>query len=170
MVKAALKKSSSPSQLEVLHSILNAANDGCLLHKLYIEERISETHFQAGLAFAKLYSLAMRSFGIHNRIRSACQTWDQIHGLCYDHFSSTKIEGLWRYMLKALDPVYHQGIPMRNIAFSLVLTMESQKQYTLTDIRETLEYLQTIWEKIEAGPYALGLFVYEQRPPHARLH
>lgn len=170
MGKTILKKSTSSNQLDALHSILNAANDGCFLHRLYIEERISEPHFQAGLAFAKLYSLAMRSFGIHNRIRSACQTWDQLHGLCYDYFSNAKIEGLWRYMLKALDPVYHQGVPMRNIAFSLVLTMESQKQYTITDIRETLEYLQGVWEKIEEGPYALGLFVGDQRPPYARLH
>ncbi len=170
MVKIVSKKSRSSVQLDAFHSILNAANDGCLLHQLYIEEHISEPQFHAGLAFAKLYSLAMRSFGIHNRVRSACQTWDQIHGVAYDDFSNKKTEGLWRYILKALDPVYHQGTPMRNIAFSLVMTMEVQKQYTTADIRETLDYLHTIWEKIEAGPYRLGLFVYEQQPQYSRLH
>lgn len=170
MVKMALKKAGSFHQRDELHSILNAARDGCLLHQLYIEGRICDSHFQAGLAFAKLYSLAMRSFGIHNRIRSACQTWDRIHGLCFDHFSNTKIEGLWKYILKALDPIYHKGIPMHGIAFSLVLTMEVQKPYALTDIRKTLEYLQDIWEKIESSPYRLGLYVFEQQHLHARLH
>ena len=168
MVKIAPKKAAL--QLDALHSILSAANDGCLLHRLYIEGQISDSHFHAGLAFAKLYGLAMRSFGIHNRVRSACQTWDQIHGITYDHFSNSKIEGLWRYMLKALDPVYHQGVPMRGIAFSLVLTVESPKKYTTAEIRKTLEYLQDAWENIETGPYQLGLYVFEQRPSLARMH
>ena len=55
--------------------IVNAAADGCFLHQLYLDNSICEEHFHAGLAFAKLYGLAMRSFGIHNRVKSACQTW-----------------------------------------------------------------------------------------------
>ncbi len=171
MVKAMPKKTHQTVQTQdSAQSIINAANEGCLLHQFYLDEFISEAQFQSGLAFAKLYSLAMRSFGIHNRVRTASQSWDQLHGIAYDQFSSAKIEGIWRYILKALDPIYHHGIPMRDIAFNLVLTTEFPKQYTATDIRKTLSYLHTIWEKIEISPYRLGLFVCEQRPIYLRLH
>jgi hypothetical protein len=170
MVKIALKKANSVDQQEALHRVIDAAREGCILHQLYLEGRIDDSHFQAGLAFAKLYHLAMRSFGIHNRIRSACQTWEQFHGIAYDPFSNTKIEGLWRYILKALNPIYHQGVPMHGIALSLVLTTTWQKQYSLINIRKTLEYLSTIWEKIESSPYRLGLYAFKQQRLRARLH
>ena len=105
MVKAITTKPSCTQQAQSLaQSIINAANEGCLLHQLYVDEYINESQFQAGLAFAKLYGLAMRSFGIHNRVRTASQSWDHLHGISHDLFSSQRIEGLWRYILKALDP------------------------------------------------------------------
>lgn len=170
MVKIALEKANPFDQREALRCVVDAASDGCVLHQLYLAGRIEDSHFQAGLAFAKLYHLAMRSFGIHNRVRSACQTWEQIHGIAYDPFSNTKIEGLWKYILKALNPLYHQGVPMHGIALSLVLTTTLQRQYSLIDIRKTLEYLSAIWEKIESGPYRLGLYAFKQQRLHARLH
>lgn len=144
--------------------IAQAAADGCLLHKLYLDNRICEEHFHAGLAFAKLYGLAMRSLGIHNRVKSACQTWDQLYGINYDPFSNRKIEGLWRYIMKALDPTYHDEMPMREIAFALVLTIDTSKTFHISQIKETLEYLQTIFEKIEESPYKLGLFKKSKAP------
>ncbi len=150
--------------------IANAAADGCALHQLYLDDQISEAHFHAGLAFAKLYGLAMRSFGIHNRVKTACQTWDQLYGIAYDHFSNQHMEGLWRYMLKALDPAYHHGVPMREIAFGLVLTNNSPKPLPIEQVRKTLEYLKTVWEKIEEGPYRLGLFAYHQNRVYSKAH
>lgn len=150
--------------------IARAAADGCLLHKLYLDNRICETHFHAGLAFAKLYGLAMRSFGIHNRVKTACQTWDQIYGITYDNFSNHKMEAMWRYILKALDPAYHDDLPMREIAFALVLTMNTPKTFHISQIKETLEYLQTVFEKIEEGPYKLGLFKLPKAPKLVRMH
>jgi hypothetical protein len=171
MVKVIPKKNHYTTQAQdSIQNIINAANEGCLLHQFYVNELISEAQFHSGLAFAKLYSLAMRSFGIHNRIKTASQSWDQLHGIVHDQFSNKKIEGLWRYIIKALDPIYHQGTPMRDITFNLVLTMEYPKQYAINDIRKTLSYLQTIWEKIETSPYQLGLFAYEQPSTHATLH
>ena len=150
--------------------IVNAAADGCALHQLYLDDQISEAHFHAGLAFAKLYTLAMRSFGIHNRVKTASQTWDQLYGVAYDSFSSKRMEGIWRYILKALDPLYHNGLPMREIAFELVLTNSPSKQLTLTSVKKTLEYLQTIWEKIEEGPYRLGLFAYHKNRVYSQFN
>jgi hypothetical protein len=171
MVKIIMTKTSHTQETQTsAQSIINAANEGCLLHQFYIDELISEPQFQSGLAFAKLYGLAMRSFGIHNRVRTASQSWDQLHGIVYDQFSNQKIEGLWRYILKALDPTYHDNISMRDIAFNLVLTMDYPKRYAINDIQKTLSYLQTIWEKIETSPYRLGLFVYEQQSTSTRLH
>ncbi len=171
MVKIIMTKTSHTQETQTsAQSIINAANEGCLLHQFYIDELISEAHFQSGLAFAKLYGLAMRSFGIHNRVRIASQSWDQLHGITHDQFSSPKIESIWRYILKALDPNYHDGTPMRDIAFNLVLTMDYPKQYNIKDIRKTLAYIQTIWEKIENSPYRLGLFIYEQPVSGSRLH
>lgn len=168
MVKVHTKK--LQQKQSSIQSIINAANEGCLLHQLYIDECINEAQFQAGLAFAKLHSLAMRSFGIHNRIRTAAQSWDKLHGITYDQFSNRKIEGLWRYILKALDPTYHYGTPMREIAFKLILTIQSPRSYTIDNIRKTLDYLHTVWEKIESGPYRLGLFIFEQQPICLKLH
>ncbi|MCX7343683.1 MAG: hypothetical protein NT128_06035 [Proteobacteria bacterium] len=150
--------------------IVNAAADGCFLHQLYLDNSICEEHFHAGLAFAKLYGLAMRSFGIHNRVKSACQTWDQIYGITYDSFSNNKIEALWRYIMKALDPVYHDELNMQEIAFSLVLTTNNPKELHIKNIKKTLQYLQTVWEKIEAGPYKLGLFAKQKNKKLFRLN
>ena len=165
-----LKKFTNDKLEDPFQLIINAANEGCLLQQLYIEEHISEELFHAGLAFAKLYSLSMRSFGIHNRIRTASQTWDQLHGKIYDHFSSRKIEGIWRYILKSLDPIYHQGIPMRQVAFKLVLIDQITSIHTIDQIRKTLTYLLEIWQKIESSPYRLGLFNFKEKPCHSRLN
>jgi len=171
MVKAITVKPSCPQQAQSLaQSIINAASEGCLLHQLYVDEYINESQFQAGLAFAKLYGLAMRSFGIHNRVRTASQSWDHLHGISHDLFSSQRIEGLWRYILKALDPTYHAGISLRDIAFNLVLTKDYPKQYAIKDVKKTLSYLQTVWETIETGPYKMGLFKCEQLPKNVRFH
>lgn len=156
--------------LDLAQNILNAANEGCLLHQFYLDDLISEAQFYSGLAFAKLYGLAMRSFGIHNRVRTASQSWDQLHGISHDQFCSQKIESIWRYILKALDPLYHQDLPMRDIAFNLILIMEYPKRYAIQDIQKTLSYMQTIWEKVEDSPYRLGLFTYEQKPTTMQMH
>ena len=160
MIAQSPYQGSIASDLDVSQSlkIARAAADGCLLHKLYLDSRICEAHFHAGLAFAKLYGMAMRSFGIHNRVKTACQTWDQLYGITYDSFSNHKIEALWRYIMKALDPAYHDELPMQKIAFALVLTMDTPKTFHISQIKETLEYLQTVFEKIEEGPYRMGLF------------
>ena len=171
MVKAITVKFSCAQQAQSLaQSIIHAANEGCLLHQLYIDEYINESQFQAGLAFAKLYGLAMRSFGIHNRVRTASQSWDHLHGVSHDLVSSHRIAGMWRYILKALDPTYHADAALRDIAFNLVLTKDYPKKYAIKDVKKTLSYLQTVWETIETGPYKMGLFKCERLPKNARLH
>jgi hypothetical protein len=162
-----LSKNHSP---QYAIKIANAAADGCALHQLYLDDRICEAHFHAGLAFAKLYGLAMRSFGIHNRVKTACQTWDQLYGITYDSFSNHRMEALWQYIMKALDPAYHDGLPMQQIAFSLVLTSNTPQSWQIEQVHKTLEYLQTIWEKIEDGPYRLGLFAYHQGRVYSKMH
>lgn len=162
MVKILTKKNDEQQELKIFtQNVFNAASEGCLLHQLYLDELIDESLFHAGLAFAKLYSLAMRSLGIHNRICTASKSWDQLRGIAHDNFSNQRIEGIWRYILKALDPIYHQGVAMREIAFNLVLVPPTNR-HSISDIRKTLIYLQNIWEKIETTPYHLGLYRYEK--------
>ncbi len=170
MVKIVQKRNEDSQDIQTfIQSIHHAAREGCLLHQLYLDESIDESLFHAGLAFAKLYSLAMRSFGICNRVRTASQNWDQLYGITYDKFSNQKIEGLWRYILKALNPIYHEGIAMQEIAFSLVLVPPT-KLHALSNIKKTLIYLQTIWEKIEDTPYQLGLYNCKKLSTNRTFH
>ena len=168
--KANLINNLSKSHSLYAKQIANAAADGCPLHQLYLGDHISEANFHAGLAFAKLYGLAMRSFGIHNRVKTSCQTWDQLYGITYDNFSNHRMEALGRYILKALDPAYHNGLPMSDIAFALVLTSNTRKSLQIEQVKKTLQYLQTVWEKIEEGPYRLGLFAYDKEKKYSQLH
>ncbi|MCE2716029.1 MAG: hypothetical protein ACK4V2_05680 [Pseudomonadota bacterium] len=155
--KSTRKKCESNEQSTFWENIFNAANEGSFLHQLYKNEQINESHFQAGLAFEKLYRLAMRSLNICSRVHTSSQRWDQLYGITHDKFSYQKIEGLWRLLLRALDPIYHDGLSMREIAFSLIL-LSQKKSYSLNDIKKTLGYIQSIWEKIENTPYHLGLY------------
>jgi len=170
MVTIHTKKNCKNQNLQLIaHNILNAANEGSLLHQLYLDELIDEPLFQAGLAFSRLQSRAMRSSGINNRVRTASQSWGRLQGKTYDKFSNEKIEGIWKYILKALNPIYHKGLPMREIAFDLVLA-PSLKTHSLRDIKKTLRYLKTIWEKIEDTPYRLGFYNLDIAVAKKTLH
>lgn len=161
MVKRIKHRKSENDELSTIwQTTFNAANEGSLLHQLYWDELIDESQFHAGLAFAKLYGLAMRSLGVCNRVHTSSQRWEQLYGVTHDKFSNQKIEGLWHHLLKALDPIYHEGLSMREIAFSLIL-ISRKKCYSINDIKKTLMYMQSIWEKIEDTPYHLGLYSHK---------
>lgn len=162
-----VKKNSQ--EIDFLQRIFHTANEGSLLHQLYFDGVIEEAEFQAGLAFSKLYNLAMRSFGIYNRLHTSCQRWEQLYGVVYDRFSNQKIEVLWRYVSRALDPIYHDGISMREIAFSLIFVPQT-RLYSLKDIKKTLLYLQFLWEEIERTPYHFGLYSCKKTKRRKELH
>lgn len=58
---------------------------------------------------------------------------------------------------------------MREIAFDLVLA-PSLKTHSLRDIKKTLRYLKTIWEKIEDTPYRLGFYNLDIAVAKKTLH
>lgn len=159
----------SKKGLTFLQKVHNTANEGCLLHQLYVDEVIEEEEFRAGLAFSKLYHLAMRSLGIHTRVHTSSKSWGDLYGITYDKFSQQKVEGLWRHILKALDPAYHNGLSMKEIAFNLIL-IPPPKLHSVRKIRKTLRYLMSIWEQLEGTPYQLGLYSYKRSRSKKSLH
>ncbi len=50
------------------------------------------------------------------------------------------------------------------------ITTNNPKELHIKNIKKTLQYLQTVWEKIEAGPYKLGLFAKQKNKKLFKLN
>lgn len=76
---------------------------GCLLHRLFLEEKLTETQLKIGLFLRKLYHKAFRSMGIQTRLKSINGRLGYLKGRNLEIFECSKIERKWRVIANFLS-------------------------------------------------------------------
>lgn len=141
---------------------VNHVLGGSWLHYLNECELISKSHFRAGLAFGRLYSLTFRSFGIRKNLSSISYMWDKGRGRSIDTFEDMHVEKLWAYFCAKLQPHYHNNKPIMNLALDLVCDqsdLPSKIKSTSPElITYTLEQIKLNWKIIEKSALKIGFY------------
>ena len=122
---------------------------GCLLHRLFALEKITERQLKIGLSLRKLYHKAFRSMGIQTHLKSINGRLGQLKGQSLEIFESPLIERRWKIIANFLSNLKHSQKISSN-TLSLILYDEGEETFTSEKLTQiSIKMVQSALDEIE---------------------